>query len=298
LHSVDSFQRDRLACGTVVAEEVTVPRALTMVAWLAGAGAAGYALIAVAAFFGQRSLMYPVPAFPVEPHVAGAELVRMIGPEGAAVFALHAPPPPGAPTVVHFHGNGEDLGGQAWLVDALSRRGLGVLAVEYPGYGPSRGATLGEDAIYAAAETALRYLAERGVAQQSIVLQGQSLGSGVAVEMARRGYGARLILIAPYTSMVDMARLVLPFLPVRWLVRDRYESDRKAPGISLPALVIHGTKDEVIPFRMGRRMAELLPHAELFPVSEAHHNDLFLDDAVAVVAKIAAFAQGARRAGE
>jgi fermentation-respiration switch protein FrsA (DUF1100 family) len=91
--------------------------------------------------------------------------------------------------------------------------------------------------------------------------------------------------------MVDMARLVTPFLPVSWLVLDRYENERKAPSLALPALVVHGTDDEVVPFRMGERVASLLPHAEFFPVPRGHHNDIF-DGDVDVLAKIAAFARG------
>ena len=205
---------------------------------------------------------------------------------------MHAPGPPGTPTLVHFHGNGEDLAGQAWLVSDLRRAGLGVCAVEYPGYGLARGQPIDESSIYAAAEASLRFLIEGGVPRESIVLQGQSLGTGVAIEMARRGYGARLILISPYTSIVDMATLLMPFLPVRYLVRDRYESERKAAALALRALVIHGTNDEVIPLRMGRRIAELLRDAEFIAVPGGRHNDLFDNDQVDVLAKIVAFARG------
>jgi alpha-beta hydrolase superfamily lysophospholipase len=265
-------------------------RSCTIVVWLAGFGAACYGTMAAAAFFGQRWLIYPAPGNPVEPRARGAELVHITAADGLAFFALYAPAQAGAPTVVHFHGNGEDLAGQALLIEGFRRAGLGVYAVEYPGYGLAAGAKLDESSIYATAEASLRHLIALGVPRESIVVQGQSLGSGVAIEMARRGYGARLVLISPYTSMVDMAALVAPYLPVRWLVRDRYESERKAPAIALPALVIHGTEDEVVPFRMGRRIADLLPHCEFVPVSGAGHNDLFDQRAVDVLARIAAFA--------
>jgi len=265
---------------------------LTIAAWLAGAGACVYGGIALAAFFGQRSLLYPVPSHDVEPRAEGAALVKITGDNGAIVYGLHAPAPPGAPTLVHFHGNGEDLAGQALLVSGLRRAGVGVYAVEYPGYGLARGQPIDETSIYAAAEASLRFPIEGGVPRESIVLQGQSLGTGVAVEMARRGYGARLILISPFTSIVDMAALLIPFLPVRYLVRDRYESEQKVTSLALPALVMHGTHDEVVPQRMGRRIAELLPDAEFVSIPGGRHNDLFDNDHVDVLAKIAAFACG------
>ena len=266
---------------------------LTVASWVAGGIAAIYGFVALAAYFGQRSLLYPSPLNPIEPHAPGAELLRIPGADGSTVYALYVPAPPHAPTLVHFHGNGEDLAGQARLVSVMKSAGLGVYAVEYPGYGPAQGARLDETSVYAAAEASLRHLEQLGVARESIVLQGQSLGSGVAVEMARRGYGARLVLLSPYTSIVDMAALVTPFLPVRWLVRDRYETDRKAAAIALPALVIHGTHDEVVPFRMGQRIAQLLPHAEFVPVPGAHHNDLFDMSDFDVVGTIVSFAHGA-----
>jgi uncharacterized protein len=248
-------------------------------------------VVAGAAFFGQRALLYPAPLSAAPPRAAGAELVRIVVDAQVTTYALYAPAPPGAPMLVHFHGNGEDLAGQRWLIASMRKEGIGVLAVEYPGYGLARRAPLDESSIYAAAEASLRHLAEIGVPPQSIVLQGQSLGSGVAAEMARRGYGQRLVLISPYTSIVEMGALVAPFLPVRWLMRDRFETASKAPALGLPALVIHGTNDEVIPFRMGQRIASLLPRAQLVAVAGAHHNDLFEQDP-ALVTRIAAFARG------
>ena len=108
-----------------------------------------------------------------------------------------------------------------------------------------------------------------------LILEGQSLGTGIALEMARRGHGVRLILLSPYTSMVDMGKLTLPIF-LGDLIRDRYQNLEKAPGIEQPTLVMHGTDDEVIPVRMGQRVAEALPHAELHRIDGGHHNDLFV----------------------
>jgi pimeloyl-ACP methyl ester carboxylesterase len=265
-----------------------------MLWWLAGMATAGYGLVAALSFFYQRALIYPIPANTIEPRLGGATLEDIPGPEGTHVYALHSPARPGSPTLVHFHGNGEDLASQAPLVSALRDAGIGVFAVEYPGYGLAKDARLTEDSVYAAAETALAHLRTAlGVPRDATILQGQSLGTGVAAEMARRGYGARLVLISPYTSMIDMASRLAPFLPVRWLVRDRYETSRKAPSLALPALVIHGTDDELIPVSMGRRIAQLLPHSELVLVDGGHHADLF-DVDPRLFTKIAAFAQGGR----
>lgn len=255
--------------------------------------AGAYAAVAALVFIGQRSIMYPRPQGRLEPHARGAHVVHVTDADGARACALHVPAPPGRPTVVHFHGNGEDLSDQTELVEALSERGLGVYAVEYPGYGLLREATISEDAVYASAETALRHLRDAlGVPRALTVLQGQSLGTGVAAEMARRGHAARLVLISPFTSMAAMAKQVFPWLPTQQLVRDDYDTAAKAPALTLPALVIHGTDDEVIPASMGQRIAELLPHAELLLIPGGRHNDLFVLYGERMLSAISAFAAG------
>jgi pimeloyl-ACP methyl ester carboxylesterase len=265
---------------------------LRIAAAVAGSSLTLYSLLMVVAYFGQQLVLYPAPANPIEPRFEGARLEGIAGPDGATIYALYAPASPGRPTVVHFHGNGEDIAGQGWLFHAMKQAGIGVFAVEYPGYGPAKGGAISEASVYATAENALQHLYELGVSRSAVVLQGQSLGTGVAAEMAHRGHGARLVLISPYTSMVDMARRVAPFLPVRWLLRDRYETARKAPLITLPALVIHGTDDELIPFEMGKHVAALLAHGEFYAVRGGHHADLFYRDDRALVAKLVAFVAG------
>jgi pimeloyl-ACP methyl ester carboxylesterase len=268
------------------------PRVGFVVTCVAVLSVALYGALALAAFAYQRTLMYPAPRDPIAPSAEGATLEHIEGADGTTVYALYAPPTPGAPTVVHFHGNGEDLAAQGWFVRAMRDAGVGAFAVEYPGYGLANGAHASEASIYAAAEAALAYLQSKlGVPREAVVLQGQSLGTGVAVEMARRGYGAKLVLVSPYTSMVDMAARVAPFLPVQWLVRDRYDTLGKAPALPLPALVIHGDSDELIPVEMGRLVAAALPHAEFFAVAGGHHADLFFRNGSTLITRIVAFAK-------
>ena len=224
----------------------------------------------------QRSMIFPAPREHVEPLLPGATLVRISGSGGRTVHALHVPASAQRPTIVHFHGNGESLADQAHLGRSFGEHGLGFYAVEYPGYGLSSDARPSESAIYEDAEAALVHLRNvLGVERKDTVLEGQSLGTGVAVEMAKRGYGAKVVLVSPYTSVPDMARRMLPFLPVGFLVRDRFDSASKVAALSIPALVAHGTDDEVIPFAMGERIAKLLPGARFERLGGAHHNDVW-----------------------
>lgn len=244
-----------------------------------------------AAYALQRSVLFPAPRSPLQepPHRPGFR--RLAPPGGPVVDVLHLPAAPGQPTMVHFHGNGEQIAYLVELGEALHERGVGFMAVEYPGYGTNPG-TPTEEGLYRAAEVALAELRASGVGPEATVLSSRSVGGGVAVEMAKRGHGARMVLLAPFTSVVDMANLAFPFLPTRLLVRDRFDNAAKAPGITVPVLILHGDQDEIIPVEMGQRLGRLFPHATMETIPGAHHNDLLERTWPALVDRIAAFARG------
>ncbi len=241
----------------------------------------------------QRDLLYPAPPGAREPRlVAEAKLLRLEGAKGAPVYVLHVPAAPGAPTVVHFHGNGEQLADGAWLALHYQEAGLGFYAVEYPGYGlMAEQGPPSEEGIYEAAEVALAHLkGELGVPRERTVLQGQSLGSGVAVEMAKRGHGERLVLLTPYTAIADVGARVFPWIPVRLLMKDRFDSAAKAPGLELPVLIVHGTRDEVVPVDMGQSLGKLFPNATVRILEGRTHNDVL--DRPEVLEDLMEFARG------
>lgn len=186
----------------------------------------------------------------------------------------------GEPMVVYFHGNAMAAGEVEHIAAVLPG---GFLAVEYPGYGTEPGAPT-EDSIYEAAERQLKGL------PKDVVLVGQSLGTGPAVELAKRGWGSKLVLLTPFTSVPDAAQRVMPWLPARWLVRDRFDSASKAPGITIPVLVVHGDQDEVIPYELGQQLAPMFPNGRLMTVSGGHHNDLW--DRAEVVEAVRRFVEG------
>lgn len=253
-----------------------------------------YGALCLMAYLGQRRMLYPASKLGEEPRMDDAKLTKVTAPSGRVVYALHVPPTKKrAVTVVHFHGNGEELSQLTPLAWSFRRAGLGFFAVEYPGYGLAKDYQPSEEALYADSEAALWHLHNGlGVPTTDVVLQGQSLGSGVAVEMAKRGHGARLVLISPFTSIPDMAGATLPLLPTRWLVKDHFDNHAKAPSLTLPVLVIHGTDDEVIPFAMGEKLSKSFPTATLYSVKGGHHNDLFVRDGRVIVDRIVEFATG------
>jgi fermentation-respiration switch protein FrsA (DUF1100 family) len=261
---------------------------LSIVGWLGAAYGAAVGL----ARLSYRLFLYPAPQVDLAPLPPGASLLSLRAADGVVAHAVLWPPADGAArTLVHFHGNGETIADNFVLASLLHERGLGVALVEYRGYGVSRGATPSEAGLYLDATAALDALSERGIDAAHVVLWGTSLGTGVAVEMARRGRGAALVLVAPYTSIPKVAARHVPIFPMRLVFADRYDSLSKAGEIRVPTLVIQGDRDEVIPFDMGQTLTAAIPGARLITVAGGHHNDLFalegemLLDAIATHAK-------------
>lgn len=230
---------------------------------------ASYVAIAVLAFVAQRRLLFPAPPTAVTP--SASQVIDL--PETVLLF--RAPPDPTARVVVHFHGNGEQIAWTQWMADAWQQHGLGFVAVEYPGYGLAKEKSAPSEAsIVKAAEAAIGWLEGQGVTRERLIISGQSVGSGVAVELASRGIGQKLVLFTPYTSLPDVAASMLPFLPVKLLMRDRFDSASKAANVKQPTLIIHGTSDEVVPFVLGEQLSKLLPNATLVRIDGGHHNDV------------------------
>jgi hypothetical protein len=156
----------------------------------------------------------------------------------------------------------------------LAARGLGTVLVEYRGYGISKDGSPTESGLYADATAVLDLLAQDGTGADRIVLVGISLGTGVAAEMALRGRGRRLVLISPFTSIPRLAAKIAPVLPMSVLVRDRFDTLAKAPSIAVPTLIIHGDRDDVVPYPMGVAVAAAIPGARMVTVAGGRHNDL------------------------
>ena len=225
---------------------------------------------------------------------AGFDLITAGACDGVVVHALDLPASPGARTVVHFHNNRDTAADAADLARSLHARGLGVLLVEYRGYGLSRGSEPSEEGLYNDAEAALDGLAARGVGPDQVVLWGTSLGTGVAAEMARRGRGAALVLVTPYTSLPDVVTAAVPLFPAGLFLANRFDTMGKTDEIRVPTLVIHGDADEIVPFWMGSRLASAIPGARLLQVKGGHHGDLFLRERERLLSAISALCLGAR----
>jgi len=255
--------------------------AVAVRAWVRRVAVGGAVLYAVTLVLGHlfyRRLLYPGAGRKDVAPPEDARLLTCVASDGVSVHALEFAGPPGARTVVYFHGNGEVAGDDVWIARELVRRGFHVVLGEYRGYGASAPGEPSEAGLYADAEAVLAALGARGIDRARIVLWGMSLGTGVAAEMAKRGRGDVLVLVAPYTSIIDVAAYHFPIAPVSLLMEERYDTLAKAPDIRARTLVLHGTRDEVVPFAMGRRVAAAIGGATFVVVEGGRHSDLFLGE--------------------
>lgn len=228
-------------------------------------------------------VLFPAPRLDAPPaEVAAriakreAELLRLAQPDGSSTVALLvAPRDAHARVVVMLHGNGETMFDRLPLAAALEARGLGVVLVEYRGYGLTFGPPPEEPSIYADAARVLDELAARGYGTERIAIWGTSLGTAPAAEMAKRGRAASLVLVTPFTSIPAIASRIAPLLPARLLLAHRFDTLSKAGEIHCPTLVVHGDADEVVPFDMGESVAGAIAGARFVRVPGGHHNDLF-----------------------
>jgi len=246
-------------------------------------GVASVRLVARRHLFPGREVAFAAPP-------KDFELWSFPSEDGATVHALASIGPDADRVVLHFHNNRETMVDGVWLARDLGARGLGVVLAEFRGYGLSRTGSPSEGALYADAEATLDHLATRGFGPDRVVLSGASLGTGVAAEMARRGRGRSLVLVAPFTSIPEVIQAVAPLVPARHLLGDHFDTLSKAGGIGVPTLVIHGDDDEIVPYAMGAQLASAIPGAELVSVVGGRHGDLFVRDGARLVKRIAGFA--------
>jgi pimeloyl-ACP methyl ester carboxylesterase len=225
-----------------------------------------YAAVCALLFFAQRSLLY----FPVSgPQPSGAESLDLSVP--GATLRVWARPAAGPEALIYFGGNAEDVGQNfAPFAAALPRHALYL--VNYRGYGGSTGAPT-EAALFVDALAVFDHVRAR---HANVAVAGRSLGSGVAVYLARERPVSRLVLITPYDSIANVAAGIYPFLPVRWLIRDRFDSASRIGEVRAPTLVVIAERDEVITrARSEALVAKLAPgQARVEVVAGAGHNAL------------------------
>ena len=235
--------------------------------------AALYGLVVVGLYTGQRKILFRCDAAEVDPATLGlrAKILRLKTEDGESLLAWSIQPAPGRPLILYFHGNAGGLDLRADRFRAIAKAGMGLLAIEYRGYASSTGSP-SEHGLKLDGEAAYAAAIASGVAPERIVPLGESLGSGVAVALAARHKVGALVLDSPYSSIADVAAAAYWFVPVRALLRDPFRNDLLIDSVNVPTLIVHGTKDIVVPIRFGEKLFALAnPPKEFWRVEGAVH---------------------------
>jgi len=201
-----------------------------------------------------------------------AEDVALISAEGTHLHGWWLPASGSDRALLFFHGQQGNLSFRGNLLHRLQRLGMPILAVDYPGFGRSEG-TPSEHGCYAAADAAYDWLVrEKKVAPEKIVVLGKSLGGGIATDLASRRPCAALVLVMTFTSTPDVAEHLLPFVPARLLMRNRFDNLAKIGRCTCPIYLAHGTDDWKIPPAHSERLFEAVTGARrYFPMPGVGH---------------------------
>jgi fermentation-respiration switch protein FrsA (DUF1100 family) len=212
--------------------------------------------------FGRKMLYHP-NADVVAPERAGVSAVRLRTADGETLVAWWAPPAQGAPVFLFFDGNGgrPEIGEGRWK--RITETGAGFLAVYYRGYSGSTGRPT-EKGLHQDARAGYDWLIAQGFTPQDIVIHGFSLGSSVAAKLASERPARALILEAPFTAAVDVAKRKAPWAPLQLIMSDQYRSRDWIGEVRMPVLVAHGDRDHVIPFAHGQRLYALANEPKRF----------------------------------
>lgn len=229
----------------------------------------------------ETSLIYPAPKYPQGDWQAskqqGWEEVDFQSADGTKLNGWYRETAnPSQNYLLYCHGNGENIAylGE-YLADMSDLHDLNIFVFDYRGYGRSEGSPH-EAGVLADAEAASQWLAKRaGLPANQLLLMGRSLGGGVAIDLASRNGARGLIVQNTFTSLPDAAARMYPWAPVRWLMRNRYESVTKLSQYDGPFLQSHGTADTLVPLDLGKKLhAAAKGPKKLLIYKGLNHNDV------------------------
>ena len=219
----------------------------------------GYAFLLVFLYFYQRNLMY----HPSENNYSNDELlvniekVKITTSDGLDLLGwYHEKDIKKNKTILFFHGNAGSLENRIHKLNHFQDMNVNFLIIAWRGFSGNQGKP-SESGLYEDGESSIKWLVRKGIDEKNIVIYGESLGTGVATHLSQNKKFAGIILETPFTSMIDAAKKFYPYIPVSFLLKDKFENKNKVKNIKSPILIMHGEKDQIVPFEMGRKIFEM-----------------------------------------
>ena len=218
-----------------------------------------YLLVTLGLYIFQRSLLY----HPVENNYYGDKLtvniekVKITTDDNIDLLAwYHKKDIKKYKTILYFHGNAGSLENRIHKINHFKDMNINFILLAWRGFSGNKGKPT-EQGLYQDARSAVKWLINQGVTEENIIIYGESLGTGVATEIAQNKNFAGVILESPFTSMIDLGKKYYPIFPVKLLLKDKYESEKKIKNLKSPILVMHGKKDKIVPFYMGEKIFDM-----------------------------------------
>jgi len=236
----------------------------------------------------QRNLLY----FPEENNYYGDKLtveidkIKIITEDNISLLAwYHKKDINKYKTILYLHGNAGSLENRIHKINHFKDIDINFLLISWRGFSGNAGEP-SEEGLYKDAKSAIKWLKSEGAIEENIIIYGESLGTGVATEVAQHKNFAGIILESPFTSMVEAGKTKYPIFPIGLLLKDKYESSKKIKNIKSPILIMHGEADRIVPFWMGKQMYELAnePKYSYFSKEDDHMMD-FNEDLINAIRK-------------
>ncbi len=229
-----------------------------------------YLLVTLGLYVFQRNLLY----HPTENNYSGDKLtvniekVKITTEDDIELLAwYHKKDIKNYKTILYLHGNAGSLENRIHKVNHFNDMNINFLLLAWRGFNGNAGKPT-EQGLYQDAKSAVRWLMNQGISEENIIIYGESLGTGVATEIAQKKNFAGVILESPFTSMVAAGKSKYPIFPIKLLLKDKYESDKKIKNVNSPILIMHGKVDKIVPFHMGKKMYELANEPKHYYFSE------------------------------
>ncbi len=235
-------------------------------------------LVMLIYIFQARFVYFPDPKLLLSPADAGMDFEQILlnTSDKVSIHGWYIPRPDSLYTLIFLHGNAGNISHRLDSLRIFHQLGLSVVIIDYRGYGLSSGSPT-EAGTYRDAEAVWDYLiSEQQLSAQNIIIFGRSLGGGIATWLARKHPPAALILESTFTSIPDMASLMYPYLPIRWMGRIHYPNLERIDQIKCPILFIHSPEDKLVPYAFGRKLYERARPPKSFLTIQGGHNDGFL----------------------
>ena len=238
-----------------------------------------YGLVVAAMFFLQDKLIF-------EPNTNKPDVTQTSLPaldekyittsDGIDLLVWHYTGEKDKPTVLYFQGNAGNLETQARIVNPIMRAGYTVIMVEFRGFGGNLGSP-SEMGLYEDARAGIKYAKSLGLQENQLILYGRSLGTSIVTKMATEIEAKGIILQAPFTSIPDVGALQYPFLPVRYLATQQFDSFSRIKEITEPLFIFHGDGDVTVPPFLTKKLFEAANEPkQLVTFPGGGHSNIFL----------------------